>query len=436
MASLYFPQYENELFYKYFNRVSEYVSRCRYPYQTWELCHVIYNGLNEETAGHVDSLSEGRFIDYFSYEEKWELFQYLAYDTEQWELENSHSRRPQPRASETLNSQSSPSMSTEEMICALATNLSSFQQETRDSIQNLLSQATQVAEAIARLEAHDESNLHSREFKVGYDSELDEPYSQNTDESHSIKECDVGNNDDDDDDGFWDEDGDYGSNFYAPSKTTCIPETPTVIQEETPNIGDYSLLNNSVFDDSVSVVLENMQEEVIFVTCEVENNRLDDLNDVRDKLLLDRDLRKHTLPFEVSMITPLEKEGMSLDFREDKIIKDGEEDRNFVELKFTKEPLVPLLQGPYDLVSQRLHLSPYMIVLMSNLTCKDEYIDTGSFFEYSGTKTNWLYAFTSIIYGWYQLVCTSYHHFSNMCASIFDRLLRALSCSSLELTNG
>ncbi|KAK9734172.1 hypothetical protein RND81_04G120200 [Saponaria officinalis] len=431
MASNYFPQFENELFYKYFNRLHEYAIRCRHPYQTWELCHVIYNGLNAETSGHVYSLSEGRFIDYFSYEEKWELFQYLAYDTEQWELANSRSRRPQPRPIEILNPQSNPSMSTEEMIRALVITQMTFQEETKGSIQSLLSQATQIAEAIVRLKARDESNLNSGVFEVRNNSEFDEPLPLKPVESHTYKECDV----DDDDDGFWDDDEEYDSNFNIPSKPICALETPILIHIEQTHIENNCSLNGDLsYQDPLSVLVENVQDGVMSVACEVENDMLDSLDDVRDKLMPDRDLRNHTPPFEESMTIPLEEEGPSLDFGENKITED-EKEVDF-EVNFTKKPLIPLFHDPYDIVSQRKYSSLYMIIPISNLTCKADDIDIKSFFEYSGAKIQLLHAATSIIHIWYQLFYTSYCHFSNMCASVFDQLLRALSCSANELALG
>ncbi|KAK9748780.1 hypothetical protein RND81_02G080300 [Saponaria officinalis] len=436
MASLYFPQYEHAIFYKYFNRLHEYVTRCPYPFQAWELCHVVYNGLNEETVGHVFS-SKGMFIDYYSYEKKWELFQYLAYDTEQWELENSHSRRPHTRPTETLNPQSNSSMSTEEMIRNLTTtqmSLMTCEQETRDSIQNLLSRVMQMAEVVARLEAQDEPNLKLGEVEVRYDSEFDEPSSLKPSESHSYKEFDV----DDDDDGFWDEDEDYDSNFYPSSQPVCTPETPTDIHVEHTHVGNNCSLNgdlsdHSFFEDPLSVVMEDVQEGVAFVACEVENNRLDGLNDVKDKLLLDRELGNYTLPCEDSVIIPSEKEGPSIDFRENKVNEDEESEKNFIELNFTKEPLIPFLHEPYELVSQKLHPSPYMIVPITKLTFKEEYMDTKYLFEHSRAEIQWLHTLTSSIYMWGQMVCIAYDHFSNMCASVFDKLLRALSCSALKL---
>ncbi|KAK9682122.1 hypothetical protein RND81_10G052200 [Saponaria officinalis] len=444
MASLYFPQYQHELFYKYFNRLHEYVIRSPYPYQTWELCHVLYNGLNEETVGHVYALSDRRFIDDLSYEEKWELFQYVAYDTEQWELANSRRRRPHKKPTETLNSQSNSSMSTEEMIRTLITtqmSLMTSEQETRDSIQNLLSRVTQMAEAVTRLEARDEFNPNSGEFVARYDSEFNEPSSLRPDESHSYKECEVDNDDDDDDDGFWDEDEDCGSNFYPPYQPVYTPEIPTDIHVEHTHVGNNCSFNgdlsdHSFFEDPLSVLVEDVQEGVAFAACKVENNMLDGPNDVRDKLLMSRDLGNHTPRFEDFMTIPLEKENLSHDFKENKIVKDEKDDINFFELNSTKAPLIPPLHEPYELVSQKLHPSPYMIVPITKLTFKEEYMDTKYLFEHSRAEIQWLHTLTSSIYMWCQMVCIAYDHFSNMCASVFDKLLRALSCSALKLTLG
>ena len=153
--------------------------RCRHPYQTWELCHVIYNGLNRETFDNVNSMTEGRFVDGLCYEEKWELFQYLAYDTRQWELENSSLKRP----SVAVNPQSDSSMTTDEIIRALVTSqmtlqtvVAEYYQETKDSIQNIKSQTMQIAQAIARLEARDESILNFSESEVSFDGEIDDPF--------------------------------------------------------------------------------------------------------------------------------------------------------------------------------------------------------------------------------------------------------------------
>ncbi|XP_074307134.1 uncharacterized protein LOC141642273 [Silene latifolia] len=85
MASFHFPQFEHEPFYCYFDRLGEYVGQFDNCFETWELCLVVYYGMNQETWTIVNYMCGGQFID-TNYLENWELFRRLANDTYQWDL--------------------------------------------------------------------------------------------------------------------------------------------------------------------------------------------------------------------------------------------------------------------------------------------------------------------------------------------------------------
>ncbi|XP_074264532.1 uncharacterized protein LOC141587019 [Silene latifolia] len=88
MASFHFPQFEHEPFYCYFDRLGEYVGQFGNCFETWELCLVVYYGMNQESWTIVNYMCGGQFID-TNYLENWELFRRLANDTYQWDLNTS-----------------------------------------------------------------------------------------------------------------------------------------------------------------------------------------------------------------------------------------------------------------------------------------------------------------------------------------------------------
>lgn len=87
MASFQFPQFEHEIFWKYFSRFNDFCAQLNFSFEKWELCQVIYEGLNTEFRDHVQSMYPGGFWALFSKspDEVWDFFEYLAHET--WEYE-------------------------------------------------------------------------------------------------------------------------------------------------------------------------------------------------------------------------------------------------------------------------------------------------------------------------------------------------------------
>ena len=57
MTSFYFPQLEYEIFWRYFNRLNELRAQCvDCCFEKWEICQVIFEGLNYEYRDHVETM--------------------------------------------------------------------------------------------------------------------------------------------------------------------------------------------------------------------------------------------------------------------------------------------------------------------------------------------------------------------------------------------
>ena len=84
MASICFPQFENEVFWRYYYRLGDFLGP-NHLFEQWELCMVIYEGLNEDTRLVLDSMSSYIFVEKTP-EECWDLIEQLARDTYEWEM--------------------------------------------------------------------------------------------------------------------------------------------------------------------------------------------------------------------------------------------------------------------------------------------------------------------------------------------------------------
>ena len=82
-----FPQFEHEPFWNYLSRLNDYRAQLNRNFEKWEICEVIILGLNSEFKGHVESMCQGGLIGLLSktQEEVWDFFEYLAWDTYEFE---------------------------------------------------------------------------------------------------------------------------------------------------------------------------------------------------------------------------------------------------------------------------------------------------------------------------------------------------------------
>ena len=98
MAIFHFPQCEQELFYHYWDRLHAYVAQCAscgYLYGKWEILHVVNEGVNSQTRALLDRWDFcARNVD-----EAWELLEWLAKDTYEFETSQFTSSTPSPMRS-------------------------------------------------------------------------------------------------------------------------------------------------------------------------------------------------------------------------------------------------------------------------------------------------------------------------------------------------
>ena len=93
MAIFHFPQCEQELFYRYWDRLHAYLAQCASCgclYEKWEILHVVDEGVNCETRAlfeHWDFYAR-------NVEEAWDFLDWLARDTYEFEASCSDSCTP------------------------------------------------------------------------------------------------------------------------------------------------------------------------------------------------------------------------------------------------------------------------------------------------------------------------------------------------------
>jgi len=54
MSGFYFLQYEDELFWRYYDRLHAFVAHCDYCLEKWELLDTVYEDVNYETRALLE----------------------------------------------------------------------------------------------------------------------------------------------------------------------------------------------------------------------------------------------------------------------------------------------------------------------------------------------------------------------------------------------
>ena len=88
MASFYFPQFEHEIFWQYLSRLNEFRAQCvDYCFEKWKICQVIFEGLNDEHRGYVETMCPRGLDCLFTRttNKVWGFFEKLAWDNYEFE---------------------------------------------------------------------------------------------------------------------------------------------------------------------------------------------------------------------------------------------------------------------------------------------------------------------------------------------------------------
>ena len=93
MAVFHFPQHEQELFYRYWDRLHAYLAHCAscgYSYGKWELLHVVDEGVTCETRALFE------YWDFYArtVDEAWDFLDWLAQGTYDFETSCVNSCNP------------------------------------------------------------------------------------------------------------------------------------------------------------------------------------------------------------------------------------------------------------------------------------------------------------------------------------------------------
>ena len=54
MSGFHFPQYEHELFWRYYDRLHGFLAHCDYCLEKWELLDTVYKGVNRGTCALLE----------------------------------------------------------------------------------------------------------------------------------------------------------------------------------------------------------------------------------------------------------------------------------------------------------------------------------------------------------------------------------------------
>ena len=92
MSSFCFPQYEHELFWRYYDRLQAFVAHIDYCLEKWELLDAVYKGVNCETH----ALLEQQDFCAKSVDEACDFLDWLAWDTYEFETSCFDSYIPSP----------------------------------------------------------------------------------------------------------------------------------------------------------------------------------------------------------------------------------------------------------------------------------------------------------------------------------------------------
>ena len=92
MSLSHFPQYEHELFWRYYDRLHAFLAHCDFFVEKWELLNTVYEGVNCETR---------TFLEYWNFctknvNEAQNFLDWLAQDTYEYEISCTNSYIPPP----------------------------------------------------------------------------------------------------------------------------------------------------------------------------------------------------------------------------------------------------------------------------------------------------------------------------------------------------
>ena len=86
MSGFHFPQYEHELFWRYYDRLHAFLAHCA-CLEKWELLDTVYREVNHETRAHLEQWDFcAKTVD-----EACDFLDWLAWDTHEFETGCSNS---------------------------------------------------------------------------------------------------------------------------------------------------------------------------------------------------------------------------------------------------------------------------------------------------------------------------------------------------------
>ena len=92
MSFSHFPQYEHELFWRYYDRLHAFLAHCDFYLEKWKILNTVYKGVNCEAR---------TLLEYWDFcaknvDEAWDFLDWLARDTHEYEISCTNSCIPPP----------------------------------------------------------------------------------------------------------------------------------------------------------------------------------------------------------------------------------------------------------------------------------------------------------------------------------------------------
>ena len=84
MASLFCHQFKHERFWRYYWRLGDSLP-LNHNLEMWNICEMVYDGLNDETRGQVEMMHNFEFLEQLI-DRAWDFFEWLAKDTYEQEM--------------------------------------------------------------------------------------------------------------------------------------------------------------------------------------------------------------------------------------------------------------------------------------------------------------------------------------------------------------
>ncbi|KAK9750112.1 hypothetical protein RND81_02G174200 [Saponaria officinalis] len=421
MTSFHFPQFELEPFFRYFDRLVEFTAQYDHYFETWELCHIVYSGINNETWAIFNSLN-GENFDYLRYDDNWEVFRHIAYETCQSDLntpplQSNVESNLENLMTQFINSQNQKSDELTNVMTQLRLSCESIQETVTTRLEN----PVHISKEMDNLEHHMghiliENDDCADSYVVTDNSQID-PEVANVDEFCTINDF----NDDLTFEEFnrkivFNDDHLVDNSEDVLNVDKYLPDDMSAPNDTVSNIFIPTREGDAFFDDDddcfESFEFIDHSPPIVEVTPIIIEDELKTNDEIVDSCSRD---------------TILDYMGVSVIFEDN---DNGVYDTKLNDYCPSKECFI----APLTLNTSCLVYPPLFDQYLPHLNDEPKR-DLELISDYRDPRKFLICRYVPILYVLNHIINHFYCHFAEFCARLFDRLLRALSCSAFSLLN-